>query len=41
MSEATEVYTFGQNNYGELALGHTEQQVYPQLVQSCLNVNVS
>ena len=40
MNESTEVYTFGQNNYGELALGHTEEQSTPSLVQACINLNV-
>ena len=40
MSEISEVYTFGQNNYGELALGHTEEKWVPQLVQSCYNMKV-
>lgn len=41
MNERTEVYTFGQNNYGELALGHTEEQQSPMLVQVCSNMRVT
>ena len=40
MNEATEVYTFGQNNYGELGLNDNKERLVPTLVETCSNLNV-
>lgn len=40
MNEVTEVYTFGQNNYGELALNDNKERMIPTLVDNCNNMSV-
>ena len=40
MNEATEVYTFGQNNYGELGLNDNKERLVPTIVNACENLNV-
>ncbi|CAI2364429.1 unnamed protein product [Moneuplotes crassus] len=40
MNEVTEVYTFGQNNYGELALNDNKERLVPTLVENCKDMNI-
>ena len=40
MNEVTEVYTFGQNNYGELALNDNKERLVPTLVEDCKDMNI-
>jgi RCC1 and BTB domain-containing protein len=40
MNEVTEVYTFGQNNYGELALKDNKERLTPTLVEGCKDMSI-